>query len=255
MATILQISDCHLFADPTAEIRGVRTRDTFLRVWEHATRSFPQADRLVISGDLTHDERIETYRELHSLLTDWIPRLLVIPGNHDDRSLLREVFSCRGVAGWERIVFIEDIQGWRLIGLDSHVPGELRGELGDEQLEWLDGVLREETSTPTVLFIHHPPISIHCEWLDRIGLQDAERLRQVLSRHSQIRSICTGHVHQDFTGQLGEIPVLTAPSTGLQFRPGTATLEIDAVPPGYRILRLEDDGKWSTEIVRVPEPT
>ena len=116
MPTILQISDCHLFADPAAEIRGVRTRETFLRVWDHACRSFPQADRLVLSGDLTHDERIETYRELHSIVADWLPRLLVIPGNHDDRSLLREVFRSPRVPGLERIVFVEHLPGWQLIG-------------------------------------------------------------------------------------------------------------------------------------------
>jgi Icc protein len=253
MPVIVQISDCHLFADPNAEIRGVRTRDRFLRVWKHFIQFNPRPDLLIITGDLTHDERRESYLALREIVSDWLSKLRVIPGNHDERSLLRETFGLRPVSGLDRIHFSESLTGWRLIGLDSHIPGQLAGELGDDQRQHLARLLEQDHTTPTILFLHHPPISINSPWLDKINLQDAAELRSIVSNHPQIRLICTGHVHQEFTGSIAGVPVLTAPSTGVQFRPGTESLELDEVFPGYRILQLQSDGSWSTEIVRVPE--
>lgn len=253
MPAIVQISDCHLFAEPDAEIRGVRTRERFLRVWNHFVQSHFRPDLLIITGDLTHDERRESYLSLREIVCDWLPKLHVIPGNHDERSLLREAFGLPPLADLDRILFTASLAGWRLIGLDSHIPGQLAGELGNDQRQHLVRLLEQDRSTPTILFLHHPPISVNSPWLDRINLQDAAELKSVVSEHSQIRLICTGHVHQDFTGTFAGVPVLTAPSTGVQFRPGTESLELDDVPPGYRILNLESDGRWSTEIVRVPE--
>lgn len=253
MATILQISDCHLFADAESEIRGVRTRDTFLRVWWHALRNYPEADRIVISGDLTHDERIETYQILREIVRHKLDRISLIPGNHDERSLIRQTFPCREIPGLDRIVFAESLAGWRYLGLDSHIPGQLAGELGNAQLRWLDERLSEAAAVPTLIFLHHPPIPVNSPWLDRIMLQDASPLRDVVKSHSQIRAILCGHVHQEFSGDLEGIPVLTQPSTGVQFRPGTESLEVDSVLPGYRVLHLDRAGDWRTEIVRVAE--
>ena len=114
--------------------------------------------------------------------------------------------------------------------------------------------MAEAASTPTILFVHHPPIPDNSEWLDRIGLQDAGNLQRVLERHSQIQLICAGHVHQDFSGQFGTIPVLTTPSTGVQFRPGTTSLEVDQMATGYRVLELSDNGEWKTTVKRVAPP-
>lgn len=251
MPTVIQITDCHLFADPAAEIRGLRTRDRFLKVWEHVARSHGDADLLLITGDLTHDEQRESYLALRMIVADWLPRLQVIPGNHDDRSLLREIFSCPSYANLDRIVFVDNRTNWQVIGLDTHIPGQLAGELGKEQLHWLEKVLQEQPATPTLLCMHHPPILVNSPWLDRIGLQDPVEFQRVVDEHPQIQLIVAGHVHQDFTGTFAGVPVLTTPSTGLQFRPGTETLEIDEVSPGYRLLDLKSSGTWATSVTRV----
>ena len=150
-------------------------------------------------------------------------------------------------------MFVHDLSRWRLIGLDSHRPGELSGELGVEQLAWLDEQLGSEPSRPTGLFVHHPPISVNSAWLDRIGLVDADSLLTVLRRHAQVRFVSCGHVHQERSAVLGSIQILATPSTGVQFRPETAAFEVDVADPGYRVFNLVPDGQFQSWVERVEE--
>lgn len=237
--------------DPLGEIRGVCTRARFDRVLADIQARYADADRLIVTGDLTHDEKLETYATLKELLAGWMPKLRVIPGNHDDRTLMRQVFGecIQAVDG--RNVFAEVVGGWKLIGLDSHVPGQLHGELGSEQLSWLERELDAAAQLHFCLFLHHPPISVNSPWLDRIGLTDAERLLEIVSSRSNVRVICCGHVHQERSVSVRTIAIFTTPSAGIQFRPETESLEVDTVWPGYRILDLYADGRVDSRVERV----
>lgn len=248
---IIHLTDCHLFADPMAEIRGVRVRDTFERVLAAVNRHISDADRLIVTGDLTHDEQLETYQLLKDRLGHWSSKLRVVPGNHDNRSLMRAVFGERIEPLGERNVFVEDTHGWRLIGLDSHVPGKPFGALGAEQLAWLERELRQASPSPICLFLHHPPVSVGSIWLDQIGLKDAESFCELVRRFPHVWAVCCGHIHQEFEDAIGDAAVFATPSTGVQFRPGTETLEVDSQAPGFRILELHPDGRFQTWVERV----
>lgn len=251
---LIHLTDCHLFADPTAEIRGVRTRETLERTLAVVDRYLSSAERLIITGDLTHDEQLATYELLRDRLADWLPKLRVIPGNHDDRALMRAVFGDRIIPLNERNVFVDAAGGWRLIGLDSHVPGQLHGELGPAQLDWLRQQLAGGSAGPTMLFLHHPPFDLQSAWLDRIRLQDAAEFRAVLQHFPQVRVVCCGHIHQERTVILDGVTCFATPSTGVQFRPETEALEVDAIQPGFRLLDLHEDGTVETRIERVAPP-
>ena len=252
---LIQLTDEHLLADPVAELRGVCPRARFEAVLASLQSERAAADRLILTGDLTHDDRRETYLALRELLADWNDVLRVIPGNHDDRAVMRDVFGDRVQVAAGRNVFSEEIGSWRLIGLDSHLSGSVAGRAGNEQLDWLAGQLASAADRPTLVCLHHPPVSIGSRWLDDVGLEDAAALNAVLDRHPQVRLICCGHVHQELSIGSRERIVLTAPATAVQFRPGTETLEIDAAAPGYRVIELNDDGTWRSRVVRVPVET
>ena len=51
---VVQISDCHLFSDAQTRLKGVPTMDTFHRVMSVIHQEFPDADRYIFTGDLTH---------------------------------------------------------------------------------------------------------------------------------------------------------------------------------------------------------
>ena len=52
-------------------------------------------DHVVVTGDHTHDELPESYQAVRQILSPWLDRLWQVPGNHDDRTVLRSVFGDR----------------------------------------------------------------------------------------------------------------------------------------------------------------
>ena len=95
--TIVQLTDCHLFSDRGGEVNGVATwprLDAVLAGGSH--RRTPDLDLLVVTGDTATDEAPATYEAVREALGDWVRRLRIVPGNHDDRALLRRVFPQPG---------------------------------------------------------------------------------------------------------------------------------------------------------------
>ena len=250
---VLQLSDCHLLSDPEATLKGVPTAASLGEVLAFITEN-EEFDFLVISGDLAHDEQLQTYQLLREMLGEWVTRLRVIPGNHEDRNFLRQTFPEITAGSNGLLTFSLKVEGWRLIGLDSHVPGKVWGSIEEEQLEWLKRELSLDSRCPTVLFVHHPPISVRSPWLDRIGLAEPAALVDIISGSTQIRLVCSGHVHQEFAGRLGEAEVLTTPSTSFQFRPKEEVPIFDLVSTGFRVLTLGASG-YQTKVVRLPSLT
>lgn len=247
--TILQITDLHLYAQAGFVKYGVCPDETLAAVLGQVRAKYADCDRVILTGDLASDESREAYDRLCAMLDTWRPRCRLIPGNHDDRRLLRSVFAL-GAGETEALTFAESLAGWRLIGLDTSLPGELFGRLDPEQLDWLARELSEHAEARTILFLHHPPIPVNSPCLDEIGLRDVGPFQRLIAAAPQVQAILCGHVHQEFVGRLGQATVYAAPAAFLQFKPGCTVLEIDPLPPGYRVLRL-DGPRISTYVERV----
>lgn len=258
MPIVLQLSDPHLLAEPDARLRGVPTQRTLADVLALALARASKIDRIVLTGDLAHDEASATYQALRLTLGPLAPRAHPLPGNHDDRDALRSAFpepagAPDAAAPPDRIVFAERVGGWCLVGLDSRLPGEDAGRLGPEQLAWLRERLAAHAGVPTVIFVHHPPVPTGHPVLDGMGLLDADALAAVLAAAPWVRAICHGHIHRAFEARLGEIPVLGAPSTAFQFPAHPDQGAYEHLPPGARLLRLDDDGAGlQSEVLRLP---
>ena len=250
---ILQLSDVHRFADPDERLFGIPTRELFEDVLAHVQRSGLRPDHVVVTGDQTHDELPETYAAVREELAPFVDRLWLLPGNHDDRAVLRAAFDDRIPAdGGERVTFSFRAGDWLCLGLDTQVPGAVGGRVGAEQVDWIRAQLVEQRPRAAVLFMHHPPVELGLAWLDRIGLEDAALLRALLVEEPRIRLVCCGHVHHESSHRVGSAEVVTVPSTGLQFSPTGDVAEFVAAPPGYRLIELGDEG-YSTTVVRLPE--
>ena len=248
---VVQISDCHLFTEPDAELRGVRPHDQVRRALEHVTTHESECDLLVISGDLAHDELRPTYVVLREMLGDWVPRCRIIPGNHDHRESMHDVFAEIVTTGEQEVCFEHQLSGWRILGLDTHIPGQVHGEIGEAQCQWAHDRLSEKPDLPALVFMHHPPFSVETRWLDKIGLRNADRFHELLRPFPAVRIVCCGHVHHEFQMDEDERRYLTTPSVAVQFCPRTNNAEIDTVPAGYRVFDLHEDGSFETEVVRL----
>jgi Icc protein len=251
---ILQLSDLHVFCDPRKRLRGVPTYDSFVDVLDHARSHIGEPRLVIVTGDVAHDEQRKTYELVRAALAPWLDRLIVLPGNHDQRAPIRAVFGDRyrdGDCPEPYVTCCCEIGDWMLLGLDSHCPGEITGRVADEQAEWLETRLQRAGRRRCLLFLHHPPASVDSAWLDELGLLDSEQLLVQLRRYDNVAGVIAGHVHQDFSGVVEGRPFFTTPSTAMQFTPGQSQPSYDPAPPGYRVIRLQGTD-WSTRVERLP---
>ncbi len=247
---LLQISDTHLGAD----WHGVEPDECLLRAVE-AILDLPQRpDALVISGDLTQNGTAEEYARVRELVAPLDLEPHVLPGNHDLRGPLRKAFGLPG-EGEEHASHAVDLGPLRLVCLDSTIPGGEAGALDEGRIEWLDRVLGEEPEKPTVVAMHHPPLSTAIPTFDAIGLAPEWRaeLAGVLARHPQVARVIAGHVHRVIVTELAGRAVLSVPSTYLQallkFTP--APIEMVPDPAGFAIHALRG-GALTSHVQTLP---
>jgi 3',5'-cyclic AMP phosphodiesterase CpdA len=202
----------------------------------------PQPDAVLMTGDIADHATDEEYEQVQELLAPLGP-LHVLAGNHDDRRTLHRHFGVPGGEG-EPVRYSVDLGPLRLVALDTTIPGEDPGELGGEQLEWLDAELAAAPEQLTLLAMHHPPLVTGVPAWDQLGLAASDRraLGDVIERHEQVRRLACGHLHRTMTGELAGRSVLVAPSTYVQMRPNFLSDELDltAEPAGFAVHAVVD---------------
>ncbi|MGK0544366.1 metallophosphoesterase [Halomonas cupida] len=241
---LIQLSDCHLYADPMARSRrGLPARQLEAVI---AAVDLDRPDLVMVTGDIAQDESEGAYRlateRLAALDCPWF----WLPGNHDDLALMSA----------EREVLAEvDAGAWRVLKLNTQIPGEASGRVGEDALAALDQRLGQELR-PTVIVMHHPPMVVGSAWIDALGLEDADDFWDVVGRYPQVKMVLCGHVHQAFHGTRalpeGQVEVYACPATSDQFLPGSDEFAVDeASRPGYRVVDLKRGGEWLTWVERV----
>jgi len=243
---IAQITDTHLYADPHGQLLGLNTRHCLKQVVDLALST--QAPELVIaSGDLAHDGSAQAYRHLHTCFSRLGVPIYCLPGNHDEAVVLRanseggRLLSNRSIC----------IGGWLLLFLDSTVAGSDGGHLTEKELDELDTALASNPDLPALVCLHHQPVNIGSRWLDTMAVDNPEAFFGIIDRHPQVRAVIWGHVHQTFEQQRNGVRLLSAPSTCIQFLPGSEEFAVDMIPPGYRWLELYPDGTFKTGVARL----
>lgn len=236
---LIQLSDPHIGAswtegDPVAK---------FAAAIDGVLALGASADAVLVSGDLADHAADEEYEQVRALLERIDAPAYVLPGNHDDRDALHRHFGVPG-AGGEPVRYDVDLGPLRLVVLDSTIPGEDGGALGDDQLDWLDAALGAAPEVPAVVAMHHPPFAMGIPAWDAIALRPAhrQRLGDVLARHAHVQRVLTGHVHRAISTELGGRPVLSVPSTYVQgLLDFSATeLALSDDPPGFGVHTLID---------------
>ncbi len=221
-----QISDFHVAPPGSETDRRFRTAEHLERCVAHLNALEPAPEVLLLTGDLVHDGSAAEYRHLKEILGPLQMPLYLIPGNHDNREALRAAFADHAYWPTEGpfLHYTVEPHAVRLIGLDTQLPGKVRGELCAARLAWLEARLSEAPERPTLLFMHHPPFRTGLVHMDKSRLMDAERFGAVVARHPQIERIVCGHVHRPVQRRWHGTVVSICPSTAhqiaLDLRPG-----------------------------------
>lgn len=245
---VLQITDPHLMGDPESRLLGMNTRQTLEAVLAHVRNHYGQPDLILATGDISQDGSDASYRHFQEQTGFFGGPVFWLAGNHDVLPAMARVAA--GTRSGERRYHGH---GWQLIFLDSSVPDQVYGRLGEPELAWLDACLEEYPQAHALVCLHHHPVRIGAEWMNEIGLRDHDALFGVLSRHPQVRGVLCGHIHQVLDQQQQEWRMLGSPSTCFQFLPDSETFSVDTAPPGYRWLELYPDGRIRTGVERIDD--
>ena len=249
---IIQLTDLHLYADPIkGKLLGMNTAESFQAVLS-LLKTPP--DMILLTGDLSQDETRAAYQYIIQSLKNFTCPIYWIPGNHDNPALMAEVFlqyaDIINIYAYKSIL----IDNWHLILLDTHYAQHVEGLLSEESLNQLDALLTTYADKNTLIFMHHPPVSINCAWIDKLALVNTQAFGEIIDKHTHIKAIFCGHVHQEYKAFYKKIPVYTSPSTCIQFKPETSEFTLDTLKPGYRWIELSTtDAHFQTSIERAEE--
>jgi 3',5'-cyclic AMP phosphodiesterase CpdA len=208
MAKILVMTDLHI----TPEGESIIGLDPGARLsagLAHAARTHPDAERIVLMGDLTHHGAEQEYARLKTLLADlpWPVTLMI--GNHDTRTGFRAAFPDAPTDADGFVQSAIDLGDIRLICLDTHEADpavQHSGLLCPTRLAWLVRELEADTK-PCLIFLHHPPFDTGFSGMDHIGLMNAAELRGVLAAYPQVKHVFAGHIHRTITASIDGLPI------------------------------------------------
>lgn len=212
---LLHLSDTHLLGGGDRLYGTIDAEDHLRQLLAELEASEGRPEAIVFTGDLADRGEPDAYDRLRRMVEPVARRLgaqlIWVMGNHDDRGsfragLLAEQPSNRPV---DRVY---DVNGLRVIVLDSTVPGQHHGEITGEQLDWLAEELSVAAPHGTILAMHHPPLPSVLDLAAAVELRDQAGLAEVLFG-SDVRSIIAGHLHYSSTGTFAGIPVSVASAT------------------------------------------
>lgn len=242
--TLIQITDLHILPEPRHD-HDRESLATLAAVCAAVAAEGPEA--VLATGDLVDDGSPAAYRRLRPVLETLPVPVHAIPGNHDDP----EAMAAWLAGGNVRVGPSVGFGSWRIVLLDTLVPGEAHGALGPERLAALDATLAATSEPHVLVALHHPPGPIGSP-LDDVCLRDTGAFHAVLDRHPAVRAVIWGHNHHVHDSRRHGVRRLGTPSTWVQFdaRP-EAGFRRTGEPPAYRRLVLHDDGRLDTEVVWV----
>jgi 3',5'-cyclic AMP phosphodiesterase CpdA len=233
--TFLQISDSHIGFDKPANPNALATLQEAIG----KVKSMPvQPAFMIHTGDITHLSKPAEFDNAQQAIGEAKLQVHYVPGEHDiideerGKAYLERYGKGAKGAGW----YSFDDGGVHFIGLVNVVDlkGGGLGNLGNEQLAWLEDDLKgKSASTPIVVFAHIPLWIVYPQW--GWGTEDGMRALELLKPFGSV-TVLNGHIHQLIQKVEGNVTFHTAMSTAFpQPAPGTAPSPGPMLVPAERL--------------------
>ena len=247
MMKIIQISDLHISRHVGESKHNCTPYDLLVSVLDNINTSHSDLSGLVITGDLSNDYTPESYQNIRSLLKRFKFEVRILPGNHDDISMMRNI--CDDQIRMDAFQFSD--KDLMLYNCDTHIQDKARGFVKTSEVKDLSEKLLSDKSR-VLLFTHHPIVKINSEWIDQNTTENNNLLIQLMLRHSKTSfAVFSGHVHQEFYKKINNIEFYTSPSTCYQFLSNSDQFGIDnKLTCGYRVISVHGN-TLKTEVIRL----
>jgi len=243
---IIHITDTHILDRAVDQLHGIQTQKTLAKVLLNCRAQYPETDLIVLTGDVSQTGTYDSYSVFEATIHNLKQSIYCVPGNHDTPALLKKVVTHCPVDSAN----VFDMGPFLLILLNSWVESEEHGALTEHCINQLKDYVTGNKEKVFVVAIHHPPVSIHSDWLDKISLRNPTEFLRVLQGPRAPKSlILFGHVHQEVDQKLDNLRLLGTPSTCYQFEPFSQFMKISYKrPPAYRFIRLDAAGHVDTKV-------
>ncbi len=253
----VHISDIHISKNNEASFLVTEDITRFFKETIELLNILPALDFVFISGDCLNSGREIELFQFQQILAQLEKPVFIVPGNHDGNvSDAPNVFTQRrfasifnpqyaerpqnGQAGYFSISVKDDFQ---LIGLDTSIPGQVEGQIDDEQLAWLETELKRHADKFIIVGFHHPLHPL-CEksktglWKDMFVCQNGKKVQKLLDTYKSVKIVLCGHHHISKAFSMGSQLHLASPP-------------LASFPCGYRIIHLTEHGddwriNWKT---------
>jgi len=253
---IAQISDTHIAAAGLKTYGIAPMAENLTRCVDSINKLTMPPDLVLLSGDISNDFAHDEATHAAEILNRLNCPYYLVPGNHDDRDVLWEVFG--GNACPSRpdgfINYVIEGAAVRIIALDSLSVGQSGGEICPQRAAWLRETLAKGGTQPTVIFMHHPPMKCGVPESDLDGFVGADALGDIVATHPNIERILCGHIHLLTHARWRGTIVTTAPSMGMQLdldltqsKPSKFLLS----DPAYLLHHWIPDGRLITHTIQV----
>jgi 3',5'-cyclic AMP phosphodiesterase CpdA len=228
----VQISDSHLGFDKPANPDTTSTlKEALVKI-----EAMPVRPAFMIhTGDISHLSKPAQFDTARELMSETKLTTYTVPGEHDileedGKSYLNRFGKGTKGDGW----YSFDADGVHFIALVNvvNLQGNGLGDLGQEQLEWLEKDVKGlSSSTPIVMMAHVPLWIAYRDW--GWGTADGAQALSYVKRFGSV-TVLNGHIHQVLQKVEGHVAFHTARSTAFpQPAPGTAKGPGPmVVPPG-----------------------
>ncbi len=255
---IAQITDTHIVPKGQS-YKNMPETDTANRlklVVERINELNPLPDVVLFTGDAIDKGGRDAYRHLKDLLKPLLMPVYIIPGNHDDRENMRDAFSDKSYMPKDgNIHYVIDEYPVRLIALDTNVPGQEYGLLSQDQLSWLEEKLKENTTKPTLIFMHHFPMKVGQKRIDEMECQVEGDFEKLIESSPNVIRIVAGHYHRTSAALYGGKLFYIAPSVASGHHFNTAedmfVTAIDLTNPYFTLHDWRGGLRMFTESVQV----
>lgn len=188
---------------------------------------------VIHKGDVTADADDWQYEDALDIFGELATPIYYARGNHDRIQHGEDYFQL--ILGITETDFWFDESGVRLVIVDSN-DANGSGDVRDDQIDWLRGVLDEAESLAlrVMIFAHHTfatdtPIY-------SVNTSDALALTELLGGYDNIAGMFAGHSHRasvHFAAATGDLPYAETPAT-------------KEYPMGYCVIRVYEGGYTQT---------
>jgi 3',5'-cyclic AMP phosphodiesterase CpdA len=251
IAHLSDIHACHVAQNPPGRFPGdplardlVRSRELLHKAVARINAIRP--DVAVITGDLAdRGDDLASLREVKAELDRLVCPYCPVIGDHDRPETFQQVFP-------GKLNYTFDIGQWRLVALELR-----RGQIHQESLAWLAGVLAKSQGRRVAILTHRP---LYCDPLTtqlatklysvKLTPGNAAETLDLLGKHAEVQLVLSGHAHVARRDKRGAIEMLWAPAlVGPPYCFGLITLD----GPHIDCRMLPAEGRFA-ETPFTPQP-